>query len=345
MGGKKINIECIRVFAIFLTIMVHISNLYIMRCPSLEGWKFFSAVTYNSIARVCVPLFFMISGIFLLKGEFVRAKYIARIRRFVLILAAWSIVYYLYNYGFTLKNAGKIFVQSIFNPSMTSRHLWFMYAIIGIYIALPFIQNMCKNMTREQENMFLILWVVLSGLDSVYVPLASRYVGMDLTVSYPVPIINATYYLGYFVVGHILYERFRRTKRVRRVNAICVLGYVVSTILSVVITYFVSKHDHQYFDAMTWYRGILVIVASVSLFALMVVHEEQIKHSAILKLSELSFGVYLIHYIFVSEIVERWEVVELNPILFIPLITLGVYVASLTVCWVLKRIPVLKWMI
>lgn len=345
MGGKKINIECIRVFAIFLTIMVHISNLYIMRYPSLEGWKFFSAVTYNSIARVCVPLFFMISGIFLLKGEYDRMKYIARIKRFVLILVVWSVIYYLDNYGFTLKNAGKIFVQSIFNPSMTSRHLWFMYAIIGIYIALPFIQNMCKNMTREQENMFLILWVVLSGLDSVYVPLASRYVGMDLTVSYPVPIINATYYLGYFVVGHIIYERCREVKQRKKITGLCVFSYLVATVLSVAITYLVSMHDHKYFDAMTWYRGILVIAASVALFILIVVNEEKIKGSVILKLSELSFGVYLVHYIFVSEIVERWEVVELNPILFIPLITLGVYVASLMVCWVLKRIPVLKWMI
>ncbi len=342
MNNRKINIEFIRVFAIGLTIMIHVSNIYIIRYPNIGNQEFLSAVTYNSLARVCVPLFFMISGIFSLRGEYNRKKYCGRILRFVSVLIIWSIIYYLDNYGFTLKNVGKIFVKSIFESGATSRHLWFMYAIIGLYIALPFIQNMCKNMTKEQEKLFLILWLVLSGLDSVYVPIASRIVGADIRVNYPVPIINATYYLGYFVSGHILYERFKDMKATGKKNLFCILGYVVSTVLSIVITYFVSVKENAYFDAMTWYRGILVIIAAFSLFLLVVINEEKIKSPIILKFSELSFGIYLVHYLFVNEIMERWDVLFFNPLIFVPLATIGVYVLSFVVCWIIKRIPILK---
>ena len=40
----------------------------------------------------------------------------------------------------------------------TKRHLWFMYAIIGIYIVLPFVQKMCKNLSKVEENLFMVLW-------------------------------------------------------------------------------------------------------------------------------------------------------------------------------------------
>lgn len=345
MNKRKINIEFIRVFAAVMVIVIHISNIYLVQYHKIGKTDFLTATCFNSVARVCVPLFFMISGIFLLKAEYDRKKYVGRILRFIGILLVWSFIYYLDVYDFKFQDAEKIFVKALFNPGVISRHLWFMYAIIGIYIALPFIQNMCKNMTREQENLFLILWLVLSGLDSVYVPIASRIVDAEIAVKYPVPIIYATYYLGYFVSGHILYERFKNKKGTSKDNILCVAGYLAATILSIVITYFMSLKEHAYFDAMTWYRGILVIVAAFSLFVLIVRNEGRFKCSLILKMSELSFGIYLVHYLFVNEIMERWDVLSFQPLIFIPLATLGVYVLSFVICWVLKRIPGVKQMI
>ena len=44
------------------------------------------AVIFNSLSRICVPLFFMVSGIFLIGEDYDRKKYIKRIVRFILIV-------------------------------------------------------------------------------------------------------------------------------------------------------------------------------------------------------------------------------------------------------------------
>jgi len=75
MNKRKINIEFIRVFAAVMVIVIHISNIYLVQYHKIGKTDFLTATCFNSVARVCVPLFFMISGIFLLKGEYDRKKY------------------------------------------------------------------------------------------------------------------------------------------------------------------------------------------------------------------------------------------------------------------------------
>jgi surface polysaccharide O-acyltransferase-like enzyme len=83
MKKREINIEFIRVFAIFMTVMIHVSNTYINNISKIDSFEFNTAVVYNSLSRVCVPLFFMVSGIFLIKQEYDRQKYINRIIKII----------------------------------------------------------------------------------------------------------------------------------------------------------------------------------------------------------------------------------------------------------------------
>lgn len=217
MKNKKINIEFMKIIAILMTIVIHVSNIYIYSYPNISKQYFFISVTYNSISRICVPLFFMISGMFLINEDYNLEKNYNRIKRYLIILVIWSFIYFLINNHYSFNNFISVFVNSLFNADKTSRHLWFMYAILGIYIALPFIQNMCKNLTEEQENLFLKLWMLLSGLGVIYVPLARYLTKSDIDITYPIPIINATYYLGYFISGHILYKKYENVKNNKKI--------------------------------------------------------------------------------------------------------------------------------
>ena len=342
MKNRKLHIELIRIFAICMTIMVHVSNLYIVKFPNIKNVDFLISVIYNALARVCVPLFFMISGIFLIRGEYDSKKYWRRIWKFVLILAVWSLIYYLRKHGFVLQNIGKDFIITLFEPKMTSSHLWYMYALIGLYIALPFIQNMCRNMSREQENLFIGLWAGLSGLDAVYMPLVKLITGQSVSVKYPIPIVYATYYLGYFVCGYILYNRLKEVKGTAKRNRLCVATYLLTSIVSALITYFVSIKQNVRFEAMVWYRGILVIVATFSIFIFVVMNEEKIKGEGIAKVAGLTFGVYLSHYLFIIDMKKWIDVSGYTPAIFIPVVTVVIYIASLGLSWVVKRIPILK---
>mgnify|MGYP003319882956 CR=1 FL=1 len=118
MAERKINIEFIRVFSILMTIVIHVSNNYIRSFGEITNTYFFTAVVFNSLSRVCVPLFFMIGGIFALGKEYDRKRYFERIKKFIIVLVVWSIIYYLTRNGFNFDNALKVFVNSFFNNIM-----------------------------------------------------------------------------------------------------------------------------------------------------------------------------------------------------------------------------------
>ena len=61
---KKDNrIELIRILAITLVVLLHITNRYLLKYSTLSGSTFIVLAFINSLTRVSVPLFFMISGI------------------------------------------------------------------------------------------------------------------------------------------------------------------------------------------------------------------------------------------------------------------------------------------
>ena len=339
MKERKLSIEFIRIFAIILTIMIHVSNIYIYNFGNISNSNYLIGIIYNAIARICVPLFFMISGIFLIKEEFDFKKYKKRIKKFLFLLIAWSIIYVLIYHK---NNYLDTFMNMLFNANKTSRHLWFMYAIIGIYIALPFIQNMCKNLTKEQENLFLVLWMFFSGGIVIFVPLARMITNSNIDISYPIPIINAAYYLGYFISGHILYERYHKEQNNPKNNIIYLLIFTAATLITIMVTYILSIKNNSVYDSFLWYRSIFIVIASFMIFLLVITNEGVFKHKVISNISSLSFGVYLIHIIFIILLKKYFNIISYNAIWMIPIVTILIYLCSYLSCYIISKIPVIN---
>ncbi|MBQ8204091.1 MAG: acyltransferase family protein [Clostridia bacterium] len=342
MEKRKINIEFIRIFAVFMVISIHVANVYIRRFGTVPDGDFLVSVIYSSFSRVCVPLFFMIGGAFALNKEYDGKKYFGKIIKAITVLIIWSVIYYLTKNGFHFEGIGKVIVNSFFNADMTSRHLWYMYPLIAIYIALPFLQNMCKNLSEKQENLFLILWFCFSGLSYIYIPLASHLAKSNIALEYPVPLINSAYYAGYFIAGHILYKRFKDVSFNKRKNIICIAIYLISTLVTILSTYFISKALDSFASPPTWYRGAVVIIASVAVFLLIVANADKFKSKFILTVSKHTFGIYLIHMIFLNIIKKIIVIADQPAAVAIPVITVIVFVCSLLSSMLLSKIPFIK---
>ncbi len=342
MSQRKLNIEFARVIATVLVISIHVANVYIRSFGEVANSDFLVAVVFSSIARVCVPLFFMISGMFSAGGNYERKKYLSRVIRFVVVLFVWSVIYYFTKNGFAFEGIGKVIANSFFNANKTSRHLWYMYPLISIFIALPFIQVICKNITREQENLFMILWFILSGLSFVYLPLAKVLSGQSVALSYPVPLLNSAYYVGYFIIGHILAKRFENVKFNKKRNLLCVGVYTLLTLAIILVTYIVSIKKGRLFEGVTYYRSAPVIIAAVAVFLLVLCNPDRFKNPKILKLSKHSFGIYLSHMLFLNIIKHYIDIAEFNPLLAIPVITVLVYISSLVFCAIISKIKFLR---
>ena len=343
MKEKKINIEFMRIIAIISTIVIHVSNIYMRSFGNISNSDFLVATIFNACARICVPVFFMISGALLIKGEYNKEKYLKRVKKFIIILAVWSVVYYLINVVRTGQNdLIKAIVYTFFDTTYTSKHLWFMYAIIGMYIVLPFVTNMCKNLTKEQENLFMILWMGISGLSVIYLPLAKAITGHHIDVVYPIPLINGAYYLGYFICGHILYERLKDIKATKKYNLWCIMTFILSVIIIFGVTYYSSVSHNRLMNTMLWYRSIFIILESFSVFIFITINGEKFKNPNINKIASLSFGVYLVHAIILFIIKDNMNMISYPPILFIPVFTFIIFMTSLIITYIMKKIPIIN---
>lgn len=123
--SKKDNrIELMRIIAMVLVIVLHVSNRYLLKMTDVNTVDNFFLVFINCITRVSVPLFFMISGIVNISKNYDRKKYFSRIFRMIVILIVWTLVYY-----FTGNYKPINLLHSLF--SFLRPHLWYMYALIG----------------------------------------------------------------------------------------------------------------------------------------------------------------------------------------------------------------------
>ncbi len=344
MKEREKSVEFLRIFSIIMVIIVHVSSVYYNGFNKTSFSYFIIGSSFNIIARVCVPLFFMISGIFLTKEPFDKTKYKKRIIKFSLILVLWSIIYYIYN-GLIynrdlLNNLPSKIVYTLFKADYTQPHLWYLYALLGIYIALPFIQDICKNMTREKEILFLKLWLFFSGVVPILLSVANHLLKTSIEIEYPIPLINGTYYLGYFICGHIIYERLQKYKLTKKDKIYLVLAIIFSNILMILITGIASSIKGSLFSTMTWYRNILVSITSASVFTLVIGNKSKFKSQWILNISKYTFGIYLIHMILLNPI--KSLIIRYNPLLSIPLITIVIFSLSLLIVFILKKIKYIK---
>ncbi len=92
---------------------------------------------YDSLTRSSVPLFFMISGVFMLsKEQTIKRLYRKNILHLIIVFLIWSVLYAVDAIGIPA------FFQSDWNKILTfvingKYHLWFLPTMISVYIVIP----------------------------------------------------------------------------------------------------------------------------------------------------------------------------------------------------------------
>lgn len=66
MREKKYNIEILRMISFVMVIVIHVSNYFCRAYGSISNGEYIYSLVINSLARVSVPCFFMMSGALLL---------------------------------------------------------------------------------------------------------------------------------------------------------------------------------------------------------------------------------------------------------------------------------------
>ena len=339
MQQKDHSLDFLRVLSMFLVIVIHVSNVYCRDYSNLSNISYFGAVIFNSLARISVPIFFMISGALLIGKEYDFKKYKERVFKFIRILVIWTLIYFIFDYFYFAPKDTEVIslLQSLFIP--IKNHLWFMYAIIGLYIALPFVTNMLKNMSKHQENLFLGLWMGLCGGVYIFRLILSIFYHFPTNIIYDVPLVQGTYYLGYFIAGYILYKR---KDNLKIKDWMLVAIFIASMLINIFGTYYASLATDMYNDRLLAYRSLLYIVPSIAIYLLVIRNYDNSKPSKLFSnIAPYSFGVYLIHIIFLFQLMRFTNLSDLISFVGIPLYSFIIFIVSLISVYLLKKIPLL----
>lgn len=189
------GLDLLRVYAAFVVVMLHVAaqGFYVIQ----PYWK--TAVVYNAVGRVAVPLFFMISGAVMLPREESLRETGRRIfRRILCPYVAWSVIYSLYSGS--LSDGGivwsNIFLQAPFF------HLPFMFQLLMLYLALPLLRGFWNNPdVNNEKRQYVIGSSLLGGVLCEFIPIVTGKAVLGFQLS------CLPYYAGLAMLGAYIYER------------------------------------------------------------------------------------------------------------------------------------------
>jgi surface polysaccharide O-acyltransferase-like enzyme len=305
--------------------------------------RWLSVDIYDSISRIGVPLFVMLSGALLLQpykaAEPLNIFFKKRFIRVGLPLIFWGAAYFAWSYSanskpLTLASIGLDIAEGPYY------HFWFLYMLIGLYLVTPFLRLLVAHADRKLLRYFLVLWFVGSAVVSV-VSLFETY-----TLSSDVFILTG--FIGYYLLGVYLLNDHVKSKIL---YTIFFVGIAWTSIGTYVITSFVGGTEQYFFYN---FLGINVILTSVAMFLLLrslpVDYIEKKSKSAnrlIHFISQCSLAIYLMHVIVLESLQRgyfglRISINTINPIVEIPLITVVTLLICVAILYPVSKITSLK---
>ncbi len=255
MKEKNYNLELVRFLSFFLVIVIHVTNYFCRAYGKIPQSEYLFSLILDTAARVSVPGFFMISGALLLGRDEPLKKHGKRLIRFLTALIVWSAVYYVWN-TFYMKSSFDL-KKILYVPA--EAHLWYLYAMIPIYLVLPFLQVMCRNMSFRLERAFLII-----ATGAVLFNYLLWMMGGE--PYYDLPLIGDRIYAYYVFVGYYIYKYRHHIRLSQRAAAvICVLSMAATFGITWGVTVMNGKH---YEDALT-YTSPFVAISAITFFLIL----------------------------------------------------------------------------
>ena len=320
--SRDYNLDLLRILAAFFVIVIHIANSGLMegRCYEVGSLYFIVCTMVSELSRWCVPVFVMISGsIFLNSSKIISfktlfSKYILRIFTSLIL---WSFFYSWY-------------FKSHYFPLATPNvgiQLWYLPMIIGVYLTIPITQSL----TARNQKYFIIIWFVF---------LCIEFLNKITNNIYSIVKIDDTFflnYVGYFVLGNLLYHQQLTSK----FRILAYLSGVLSYLVILVSVFLLKAND---FNQMLFdYFSLPVCLMSIALFIFVInIKFDFQKHflkKIIISLSTSTFGIYLIHMFLLVQLYTRVLRFVPNPFFYIPILSILTFGSGYIITIILRRIP------
>ena len=343
LDGRLVYADLLRTAATLAVIVLHISAAQIENVPVTSS-AFEVLTVYNALSHWCVPVFVMLSGMFLLDpkhGMSPGKLFFHHILRILAALVVWAAVYAVAG---SLFSGGGIHWGAVC-PALyhallggTHYHLWFLYMIIGLYLVTPVLRAFVRGASQADFRWFFLLvlifaWVLPTLLRLRPSQTISRYVGyLDIHV--------VMGYVGYYVLGYYL-KAFTLSRPAEfAVYLLGLAGAAVTVGGSLVRARLLGQFSYTFYN----YDSPNIAFFSIAVFVLfryvLGVSDERSRRQRISGVARISFGIYLVHDLFIM-LLRHFGLTALsfNPILAVPVLSCAVFLCSFAAAWLLSKLP------
>lgn len=339
---RNYSLDLTRIAAVLAVVMIHVSSAFVSSYE-INTLEFQTANVLDSISRLGVPLFVMISGSLFLDEKrkiSTRNLYFKNIKGILFLLYLWSFLYTcIYNVMLPLlQNEDVVLKELIKDFILGHYHMWYMFMIAGLYAVTPFLRLFVKKKNSRLVLLFIVLSVgvqftvpVLEGLSayisgtSVLIALINKF-KLDFFCGYAV-----YYMLGWYIV-HVGFPKGQK-------YLICAAG-----IISVILTVLYVRTTHDYGNAYDNLNLFILLYAS----GVMILLSGSIRHElstktkkALILLSRMSFGVYIIHPLLIT-IAKLIVPYHAQPLRYMLLLYLVVVCLSFLICYLFSKVPLAR---
>ncbi len=343
LNHRILSFDVLRIIAAFAVVMLHVSAGRFENCfPSYE-WEITNI--YASIVRWGVPIFVMISGALFLNHDkkiSIKKLYTKNLFRIIYIFIFWSLCYALcdsiINNSFNLLDIIRLTLKGPI-------HLWFLKMLIGLYIAVPILRAVTQE--KRLEEYFILIAILTAFIIPMLITaigLFDEKVGESVQKYYDVFRIRiASDYVGFFVLGHYLYNYQLSNVLKRFIFLMALLSAILVILLTHWHSHYIGEPSEVFYHTS---HNLFILFESMAIFLIINQMNVPLNYSSIIvRLSNLTLGVYLIHmllyrmayYIFGINTLSSF-----NPYFFIPCYSLIIFAASCLVVFLLKKIPIIK---
>jgi surface polysaccharide O-acyltransferase-like enzyme len=322
-SGHIEYIDILRIFSMWSVVFLHSAAGLLRSDANSLAWSITNVLT--GIMSTSVPIFFMISGALLLRSEntiSIRYTFRKRLPKVLIPFLTWSFVAAFY-YLVTIKmqqgyfdGAGLLRRLSRILVEPTTIHLWFMYALIPMYMIAPLLKKLVTDMNDGLKQYMVAIWLVFGSVVPTIVSFFPDNLAAYFNISNTYSLNFMGGFLGYFIVGYLLLC-YKRESSVRFLAGVV----VIDTVIISVGTWWRTTGSGVYDETFKTYPRFFVLILSVSFFLLAKeIFQNRLlspRASAIIKfLSGLSFGVYLVHNL-VIDLLAHTTLMEARPVVIL----------------------------
>ena len=323
------RLDAARWLAALAVVLLHSAAQVVSDAGTYGSGAWLAANLYDSAARWCVPVFVMVSGALLLdpaRAQDARRFYSRRMARICAPLVFWTLFYLAWRSLLEWWDGGAADIS--YWPRKVAEgapyyHLWYLYMIVGLYLSAPLARALYARSQPEGRRLWVVAILGLGVLDALYRQALDIRSGFFLTWFLP--------YLGYFVAGRMIFDGELRIPRPGLVLALSVLA----TAWGVATLSEAGRLNLYFYD----YFSITVPFMSLAAFQ-WILNSPRVPPLS--TLAPLTFGVYLIHPLFLDLADRAGAHAGPGAAWNVPLLATAVFALSAASSWLLRRHPVTR---